>query len=99
MSKLPTKKQILDWIKDNPKKSSKREIAKAFRIKGSMRVELKQVLKELTLRGEIDKNKKSFKNPNQLPSVCILQMMASTSDGDLLQGQLIGKVMSPNRLS
>ena len=48
-----------------------------------MRVELKQVLKELTLSGEIDKNKKSFKNPNQLPSVCILQMMASTSDGDL----------------
>ena len=42
--------QILDWIKDNPKKSSKREIAKAFRIKGSMRVELKQVLKELTLK-------------------------------------------------
>jgi len=83
MSKLPTKKQILDWIKDNPKKSSKREIAKAFGIKGSMRVELKQVLKELTLSGEIDKNKKSFKNPNQLPSVCILQMMASTSDGDL----------------
>ena len=83
MSKLPTKKQILDWIKDNPKKSSKREIAKAFGIKGSMRVELKQVLKELTLSGEIDKNKKSFKNPNQLSSVCILQMMASTSDGDL----------------
>ena len=83
MSKLPTKKQIQDWIKDNPKKSSKREIAKAFGIKGSMRVELKQVLKELTLSGEIDKNKKSFKKPNQLPSVCILQMMASTSDGDL----------------
>ena len=83
MSKLPTKKQIIDWIKDNPKKSSKREIAKAFGIKGSMRVELKKVLKELTLSGEIDKNKKSFKNPNQLPSVCILQMMASTSDGDL----------------
>ena len=83
MSKLPTKKQIQDWIKDNPKKSSKREIAKAFGIKGSMRVELKKVLKELTLSGEIDKNKKSFKNPNQLPSVCVLQMMASTSDGDL----------------
>ena len=83
MSKLPTKKQIQDWIKDNPKKSSKREIAKAFGIKGSMRVELKKVLKELTLSGEIDKNKKSFKSPNQLSSVCILQIMASTSDGDL----------------
>ena len=83
MSKLPTKKQILDWIKDNPKNSSKREVAKAFGIKGSKRIELKKILKELALTGEIDKNKKSFKGPNQLPSVCILQMMANTSDGDL----------------
>ena len=27
MSKLPTKKQILDWISDNPKKSNNREIS------------------------------------------------------------------------
>ena len=49
MSKLPTKKQILDWIKENPKKSNKREISKAFGIKGSMRIDLKRILKELAL--------------------------------------------------
>ena len=47
MSKLPTKKQILDWISENPKKSNKRETSKAFGIKGAMRIELKRILKEL----------------------------------------------------
>ena len=83
MSKLPTKKQILDWIKENPKKSNKREIARAFGIKGSMRIELKRLLKELALEGKIEKNKKSFKDRNQLSAVSVLQVMASTSDGDL----------------
>ena len=83
MSKLPTKKQILDWTKENPKKSNKREIARAFGIKGSMRIELKRLLKELALEGKIEKNKKSFKDRNQLSAVSVLQVMASTSDGDL----------------
>ena len=83
MSKIPTKKQILDWIKENPKKSNKREISKAFGIKGSMRIELKRILKELALEGKIEKKKKSFEDPNQLSAVCVLQMMANTSDGDL----------------
>ena len=83
MSKIPSKKQILDWIKENPKKSNKREISKAFGIKGSMRIELKRILKELALEGKIEKKKKSFEDPNQLSAVCVLQMMANTSDGDL----------------
>ena len=83
MSKLPTKKQILDWIRENPKKSNKREISKAFGIKGAMRIELKRILKELAQEGKIEKKKKSFEDPNQLSPVSILQMMASTSDGDL----------------
>ena len=83
MSKLPTKKQILDWIKENPKKSNKREISKAFGIKGSMRIDLKRILKELALEGKLEKKKRSFEDPNQLSAVCVLQMMASTSDGDL----------------
>ena len=83
MSKLPTKKQILDWIRENPKKSNKREISRAFGIKGAKRTELKQILRELAQEGKIEKKKKSFEEPNQLSPVSILQMMASTSDGDL----------------
>ena len=59
MSKLPTKKQILDWIRENPKKSNKREISKAFGIKGAMRIELKRILKELAQEGKMEKKKKS----------------------------------------
>ena len=58
MSKIPSKKQILDWIKENPKKSNKREISKAFGIKGSMRIELKRILKELVLEGKIEKRER-----------------------------------------
>ena len=58
MSKLPTKKQILDWISENPKKSNKREISKAFGIKGAVRIELKRILKELAQEGKIEKRKR-----------------------------------------
>ena len=35
MDKLPTKEQILDWIRENPTLSAKRDLARAFGIKGS----------------------------------------------------------------
>ena len=82
MSKLPTKKQILDWIRENPKKSNKREISKAFEIKGAMRIELKRILKELAQEGKIEKKKKSFEDPNQLSPVSICLLYTSPSPRD-----------------
>ena len=46
MRHFPTKDEILDWIRDNPKTAGKREIARAFGIKGGGRVELKRILRE-----------------------------------------------------
>ena len=46
MSSLPTKQDILDWISENPTLTSKRDIAKAFGIKGAARIDLKRVLKD-----------------------------------------------------
>ena len=83
MSKLPTKKQSEDSMKENPKKSNRREISKAVGIKGSMRIDLKRILKELALEGKLERKKRSFEDADQLSAVCVLQMMASTSDGDL----------------
>ncbi len=34
MSRLPTKQEILAWIEQNPTLTAKRDIAKAFGIKG-----------------------------------------------------------------
>ena len=40
MSQLPTKSEILDWISENPTQTAKRDIAKAFNIKGADRIDL-----------------------------------------------------------
>ncbi|NCW64242.1 MAG: RNB domain-containing ribonuclease [Rhodobacteraceae bacterium] len=84
MNKLPSKKDILDWISDNPTLTAKRDIAKAFGIKGPDRIELKKILRELEADGHLSKRKNSFRDPNQLPPVSIVEVMAPTSDGDLL---------------
>ena len=44
---FPTKDDILDFLKQSPGKVSKREIAKAFHIRGDDRIRLKKLLKEL----------------------------------------------------
>ena len=40
MSRIPTREEILDWISEHPSQTSKRDIAKAFGIKGADRIEL-----------------------------------------------------------
>ncbi len=83
MSKLPTKSEILDWIADNPTLSAKRDIAKAFGIKGAARIDLKRLLKELETEGHLEKRKKTYRDPDRLPPVSVLEVKAPTPDGDL----------------
>jgi len=83
MSKLPTKVDILDWIAANPTLTAKRDIAKAFGIKGAARIDLKRLLKELEAEGHLEKRKKTYRDPDRLPPVSVLQVKAPTPDGDL----------------
>ena len=83
MSKLPTKKEILNWISENPTLSAKRDIAKAFGIKGAARIDLKQMLKELEADGHLAKRKKTYRDPDKLPPVSVLQVLPPDGDGDL----------------
>ncbi len=83
MSKLPTKPEILDWISENPTLTSKRDISKAFGIKGAARIDLKRLLKELEAEGHLQKRKRTYQDPDRLPPVSVLQMLAPNKDGDL----------------
>ena len=83
MSKLPTKDEILQWISDNPTLTSKRDIAKAFGIKGAARIDLKRILKELEDEGHLQKRKKTYRDPDKLPPVSVLQITGADGDGDL----------------
>lgn len=82
MNKLPTKADILQWITDNPTLSAKRDIAKAFGIKGQARIDLKAMLKELEAEGHLEKRKRTYADPDRLPPVSVVQVLPVTSDGD-----------------
>ncbi|MGB3409323.1 MAG: ribonuclease R [Jannaschia sp.] len=83
MSRLPTKSDILQWISDNPALTAKRDIAKAFGIKGAARIDLKRLLRELEDEGHLTKRKRSYDDPNRLPPVSVLKVEGTDTDGDL----------------
>jgi len=83
MARIPSKTEILDWISANPTKGAKRDIAKAFGIKGAARIDLKRVLKELEAEGHLEKRKRSYRDPDRLPPVSVLQVKGPDKDGDM----------------
>ncbi len=83
MSRIPTRDEILQWISGNPARSSGRDIARAFDIKGAARIELGRLLKELEADGHLQTRRRSGGDPDRLPSVSVLQVLPPDSDGDL----------------
>jgi len=83
MAQIPSQADILEWIRAHPEKSSKRDIAKAFGIKGAARIDLKQMLKELQAEGHLMQRRRRFNDPNCLPPVSVLQMLGPDSQGDM----------------
>jgi ribonuclease R len=83
MSHIPSKDEILQWIADNPGLSAKRDIAKAFGIKGAARIDLKRVLRELEDEGHLEKRKKTYRDPDRLPPVSVLLVNGPDANGDL----------------
>ena len=83
MKNIPTKQEILSWIEENPTLTAKRDIAKAFGIKGSARIDLKRLLKELAAEGHLEKRKNSYNDPERLSPVSVLMVAGPDGDGDL----------------
>ena len=88
MEKIPEKAKILDWISENPTLTAKRDIAKAFGIKGAQRIDLKRILKELASEGLLSKHKKTYKNSDTLAPVSAIQIHNVSDDGDLFSRPL-----------
>ncbi len=81
MADLPSKTAILDFIAANPAASGKREIARAFGLKGAAKVELKRLLRELEDGGHLTRRKKTYREPGTLPPVTVLTVRGAP-DGD-----------------
>lgn len=83
MISIPSKTEILTWISENPTKAAKRDIAKAFGIKGAARIDLKRLLKELEEEGKLTKRRSSYRDAEDLPPVSVLEIVGPDADGDL----------------
>ena len=83
MAELPTKAQILQWIADNPAQATKRDIAKAFGIKGAQRIDLKRLLRDLQDEGHLPRRRTTRDDPDRLPPVAVLKVAGTDDQGDL----------------
>jgi ribonuclease R len=81
---LPTKQDILTFITDNKGAVGKREIARAFGIRGSDKIYLKQLLKELDADGEIERGRgRRLAKSGILPPVGVVEVSDVDEDGTL----------------
>ncbi|WP_313348654.1 ribonuclease R [Paracoccus sp. (in: a-proteobacteria)] len=83
MAQLPSRQEILDWVSAHPDATAKRDIAKAFGIKGAERIELKRLLKELEAEGLLERRRRHYHDAERLPPVTVVQLLAPDSDGDI----------------
>ena len=81
---IPPRDVLLRFISEHPEQASKREIAKAFGLKGEARVELKALLKSFEEDGLLEKRRKSLVRPGALPPVTVLDITTRDVDGELI---------------
>ncbi|WP_425487319.1 ribonuclease R [Methylocystis heyeri] len=90
---LPSREDILAFLsreKEAMSKSGhagkigKREIARAFGIKGADKIELKRLLGELAAEGAIEKRGRRVTRPGVLPAVALVDIIGRDPDGELI---------------
>jgi len=80
-----SKRQILEFIKESPAPVGKREIARAFNIRGGARIALKAILKELQNEGHLDRGRNRRVRPaGDLPPVLVVEVIGTDSDGEVM---------------
>ena len=80
---LPTPKQILEFIESSDQPAGKREIARAFGLRGNDKIHLKRILKDMADEGLIDSSPgRAFHKMGGVPRVTVLKVV-STEDGEV----------------
>ncbi|WP_083554821.1 ribonuclease R [Novosphingobium sp. NDB2Meth1] len=72
---LPTREQVLAFITASEEPAGKREIAKAFGLKGTEKIALKALLKDMAEEGLIDGNRSAFHRLGGVPRVTVLRVL------------------------
>ena len=78
---LPSKEQVIEFIQSSETPAGKREIAKAFGLKGEERIALKRLLRDMADEGLIDGKKTAFHRMGGVPKVTVLRVV-DVEDGE-----------------
>src|ERR1700722_7555578 len=81
---LPSREELLKFIRERSGNVGTREIARAFGAKNADRAALKHMLRELTEGGHIERHRKRLHRPGTLPPVVLADITSRDSDGELL---------------
>jgi ribonuclease R len=82
--KLPSKQEILDFLATASSEAGKREISRAFGVKGGDRIALKQLLREMTEAGLIAGSRRKLSRPGMLSPVTVLEITGRDADGEFI---------------
>jgi ribonuclease R len=93
---LPSREQILEFVSSSTAPVGKREIARAFNIKGADRIPLKQMLKAMAEEGLLEKREgRKVNRAGDLPPVSMLEITHRDTDGELVARPLEWKSTLP----
>jgi len=81
---LPSREELLTFIRERAGKVGAREIARAFGAKNADRAALNRMLRELAQSGDIERRRKHLHHAGTLPSVLLADITGRDSDGELL---------------
>jgi ribonuclease R len=82
---LPSKEEIAAFIAEQSGKVGKREIGRAFGIKGgAAKIALKALLKEMESDGAVSRKRGRITRPGHLPPVVLADITGRDEDGDLI---------------
>ena len=81
---LPTMEELTAFLNSQSSGCSKRDVARAFGIKGENRVYLKQLLKQIENEGDVVRRRGKFVSRHALPSSCVVEITGTDADGELV---------------
>ena len=84
MGKLPSRQEILDFLQTASRETGKREIARAFGIKGGDRIALKELLRDMADDGLIAGSRRKLTRPGVLLPVTVIEIVARDADGEFI---------------
>ena len=81
---LPSREELLSFIRERNGKVGAREIARAFGAKNADRAAINRMLRELTDDGQIERRRKRLHHAGALPPVVLADITGRDRDGELL---------------